>query len=93
MSHENHGAANRIVLGCIIVVLLLGGSVFGKTRPSTKRTHDIQPDDYFTIAQVSNCELSPDGRFVAYTERRWDQSINRQNSPLFCEHESSRILV
>jgi dipeptidyl aminopeptidase/acylaminoacyl peptidase len=94
MFHENRmlwtGTANRIVLGAIIVVLLLGGFVFGETGPSKKRTHDIQPDDYFTIAQISNCELSPDGRFVAYTERRWDQSINRQNSDLWVVEMSSK---
>ena len=94
MSHKNQtlwvGAINRIALGFIIVVMLHGGSVFGETGPSKKRIHDIQLDDYFTIAQISNCELSPDGRFVVYTERRWDPSINRQNSDLWVIEMSSK---
>lgn len=94
MSHKNQmfwsGTASRRVLGWIIVALLLGGTVFGETGPSSKRTHDIQPDDYFTLASISNCRLSPDGRYVAYTERRWDQSINGKNSDLWVVEMSSK---
>jgi dipeptidyl aminopeptidase/acylaminoacyl peptidase len=94
MSYKNQmlwtGADNRIVLSCIIIVLLLSGLVYGKTGQDEKRTHDIQPDDYFTLAYISDCELSPNSRFAAYTEYRWDQSINRRNSDLWIVEMSSR---
>ena len=84
------GTAKRLVLSCILAMLLPGGTVFGETGPGSKRTHDILPDDYFTLASISNCKLSPDGKFVAYTERRWAQSINRQNSDLWVVEMNSK---
>ena len=84
------GAAKRLVLSGILAMLLLGGTVFGETGPGSKRTHDIQPEDYFTLARISNCKLSPDGKFVVYTERRWEPSINRQNSDLWVVEMNSK---
>lgn len=38
------------------------------------RDHDLEPDDYFTIAGIGAMEMSPDGQFVAYVESRWDKT-------------------
>ncbi len=87
MFHDNQrfwaGTAKRLVLSGIMAMLLLGGTVFGETGPGSKRTHHILPDDYFTLARISNCKVSPDGKFVAYTEGRWEPAINRQNSDVW----------
>ncbi len=48
-----------------------------------QRTHDIQPDDYFSLAHIRDVAVSPDGEFVAYTEVRWDSLLDRTTSDLW----------
>ncbi len=48
-----------------------------------ERTHDIVADDYFTIAVVTGCALSPDGERVAYTEMRWAKTEDKRNVDLW----------
>lgn len=59
----------RLVFWMMVASFLLAGSqpVCGET---TKRPIEI--DDYFTLANISNCRVSPDDRHVAYIESRWD---------------------
>ena len=65
MSHLNKANKARwIGWWCFFAVLLLNGPANSEIGPNDKRSHIIQPDDYFSIAQISNCILSPDGRFV-----------------------------
>jgi dipeptidyl aminopeptidase/acylaminoacyl peptidase len=40
------------------------------------RDHDIVPDDYFDIATIADCAVSPDGGHIAYTEMRWEERRN-----------------
>ncbi len=46
-------------------------------------THDITLDDYFTLATPTSAVISPDGAHVAYTEMRWDESLDRRNTDLW----------
>jgi dipeptidyl aminopeptidase/acylaminoacyl peptidase len=48
-----------------------------------QRTHDITPDDYFTLAAISEVAVSPDGRYVAYCEARWDKSDDGRKTDLW----------
>ncbi|MCB9847643.1 MAG: S9 family peptidase [Phycisphaeraceae bacterium] len=48
-----------------------------------QRTHHITEDDYFTIATIAEIEFAPDGRHIAYTELRWDESLDRRNTDLW----------
>jgi len=43
------------------------------------RDHDIVVDDYFTLANVTSCAVSPDGEQVAYTEMRWAPPAEKRN--------------
>lgn len=47
------------------------------------RTHDIQADDYFSIAVIADCAVSPDGERVAYTELRWDEELDGRNADIW----------
>src|SRR5437763_7523867 len=47
------------------------------------RTHDITIDDYETLATIRELAVSPDGKFVAYTEARWDKSDDLQKTDLW----------
>lgn len=65
----------------MLVLMTIGAALAGDTAPV--RDHTIVSDDYFTIAQVTGCKVSPDGRFVAYTETRWDESEDKRNTDLW----------
>lgn len=47
------------------------------------RTHDITLDDYFTLGTMTQCETSPDGRFVVYQELRWEGQSEGRNADLW----------
>ncbi len=47
------------------------------------RDHDVTPDDYFTIAPITSCAASPDGRYIAYTEMRWEPPAEKRNTDLW----------
>ena len=39
----------------------------------------ITADDYFSLSYVSSCSVSPSGEYVAWTEGRWDEELDRRN--------------
>ena len=47
------------------------------------RTHDITVDDYFTQADIFASVISPDGKHVAWTEGRWQQSTDDRKTDLW----------
>jgi dipeptidyl aminopeptidase/acylaminoacyl peptidase len=64
--------------------------LFAITVPSSplyaeapKRDHDITVDDYFTLATLFECAISPDGKQVAYTEGRWQKSTDDRKADLW----------
>ncbi|MBK6911048.1 MAG: S9 family peptidase [bacterium] len=46
-------------------------------------THDITTDDYFTQAFIASSAISPDGRWVAYTDMRWESPREERNHDLW----------
>lgn len=54
------------------------------------RTHDITVDDYFTQADVFEIAISFDGRFVAYTEGRWQHSTDDRKADLWVVETANR---
>ena len=53
---------------------------------SPVREHDITIDDYFSQAYISECAVSPDGQYIAYSEGRWIAGDDRRNYDLWvCE--------
>jgi len=47
------------------------------------RDHNIVADDYFDIATIGRCAASPDGRYVAYAETRWEPPAEKRNTDLW----------
>lgn len=62
-----------------LAILLLPFPAFAQPA----RTHDITIDDYETLAMIRELAVSPDGKFVAYTEARWDKSDDLQKTDLW----------
>ncbi len=51
--------------------------------PAQQRTHDVTPDDYFTLASITEVAVSPDGKYVAYCEARWDKGDDSRKTDLW----------
>ena len=47
------------------------------------RDHDIVAEDYFAIGVITSCAVSPDGRYIAYTEMRWEPPAEKRNTDLW----------
>lgn len=47
------------------------------------RDHDIDVDDYFTLATIAQLAVSPDGTKVAYVEQRWEADAETRNADLW----------
>jgi dipeptidyl aminopeptidase/acylaminoacyl peptidase len=65
------------------IAALLGAAAAVAVAPAAERSHDITIDDYFTIAVINECRLSPDGRLVAYAEMRWNPPAEKRNTDLW----------
>jgi dipeptidyl aminopeptidase/acylaminoacyl peptidase len=48
-----------------------------------ERTHDVTIDDYFSLALIMGSAISPDGKYVAYSEARWQPSTGDRKSDLW----------
>ena len=61
------------------MILLLGATVAG----AGERTHQIEAEDYFSIAGITGIALSPDGDTAAWTESRWDVEADGRKTELW----------
>ncbi len=48
-----------------------------------ERTHDITPDDYFTLKTITEIAVSPDGKQVAYVLGSWNEAANGRRTDLW----------
>lgn len=55
-----------------------------------ERTHEITIDDYFTLAVMGTCTVSPDGEGIAYTEVRWEPPEEKRNTDLWVVNAETR---
>jgi dipeptidyl aminopeptidase/acylaminoacyl peptidase len=56
----------------------------GEKQPSEPvRDHAITLDDYFTLAYLTESEISPGGDYVAYAEARWEQSTDDRKADVW----------
>ncbi len=84
-------AMNRTVTNITGMAVLLTVALARAEAPRT-----IVPNDYFSLAAINECRLSPDGRHVAYTETRWEPPAELRNTDLWvinCETRHARRLT
>jgi dipeptidyl aminopeptidase/acylaminoacyl peptidase len=77
-----------------VVLLLI--AVTSVRADAPQRTHDVTVDDYFTQADLFQIALSPDGKYVAYTEGRWQPSTDDRKTDLWvveCKTGTARRLT
>lgn len=62
-----------------------------KPLPAPARTHQLVPEDYFSIATIIDFVPAPDGKRTAYVELRWDKAGDRRTADLWVvEHTSGK---
>jgi len=64
----------------ILLVLLLVGSVWARQSEGKR---GITPEDYFAFEFISDPNISPDGKLVAYVVTKIDRAQNRRNSSIW----------
>lgn len=70
----------------MIVVLALVTTLAG----AGERTHQIEAEDYFSIAGITGVALSPDGKIAAWTDMRWDSEADGRITELWTIDLQSR---
>jgi dipeptidyl aminopeptidase/acylaminoacyl peptidase len=71
-------------LPLLLILMLVQASWIPRgSAEAPRRDHAITVDDYFTQADLVECAISPDGRFVAYTEGRWQPATDDRKSELW----------
>ncbi|MCK4659281.1 MAG: S9 family peptidase [Phycisphaerae bacterium] len=80
---------SRVVM-CVIVTWLVAGGIADALAGDPLRDHDITADDYFTIGVITNCAMSPDGKYAAYTESRWEPPNEKRNLDLWIVEVATR---
>lgn len=63
------------------VTVMLTSSVLAAETPA--RDHEIVPEDYFDLATISSCRISPDGQHSAYVESRWGRGKEGRKNDLW----------
>ncbi|MEP6787999.1 MAG: hypothetical protein ABJB40_06175, partial [Acidobacteriota bacterium] len=76
--HINRRA--RTLLGICLLMLAASAMTSGQMA-STLR--GITPEDYFSFEFISDPNLSPDGKLVAYVVTKIDKTQNRRNSAIW----------
>ena len=62
----------------LALLLALAAPAFGQ-----EKTHDLQPEDYFSLRTVGSIAASLDGSRVAYTLAGWEEGADRMNTDLW----------
>lgn len=61
-----------------LLLLLLAQPTFAQ-----QRTHDITPDDYFTLNTITEVVVAPDGKHVAFCLATWDPTEDNRKTDLW----------
>jgi hypothetical protein len=64
--------------GYLLLLVLLAQPAFAQ-----ERTHDVTPDDYFTLNTITEIAVSPDGKHVAYCLATWDKVEDNRKTDLW----------
>ncbi len=56
---------------------------FSQPAFSADPTHEITPDDYFSLSVITEVAVSPDGKYVAYGQASWDKADDARKIDLW----------
>lgn len=70
-----------VIFGSFSLLLAAPAAWAQQTTPD--RTHTITVDDYFSLGYLGDCVASPDGKYAAYTESRWQIPDDGRNTDVW----------
>src|SRR6266545_942487 len=73
----------RCLAAVALAALLTLAPLPAQEAKAPPRDHTITIDDYFTQADLFAVAISPSGKYVAYTEGRWQQSTDDRKADLW----------
>lgn len=73
----------RRTLACLFLVALAAALAPRDTAAQPAPLHDITPDDYASVATVTELAVSPDGSHVAYCLATWDEKADNRRTDLW----------
>ncbi len=79
-------------IALLVLMLTAGFAVSAAAAENAERTHDIVAEDYFTQGFIYDCAISPDGKYVALTDLRWDFDADTRHTDLWVAHIESRAM-
>jgi dipeptidyl aminopeptidase/acylaminoacyl peptidase len=68
----------RLQIGLVWFIAFVSPSLHAQDR-----TVDVTVDDYFTLATITEVSLSPDGKYVVYSQGIWDKSDDSRKTDLW----------
>ena len=72
--------ASRLLSAVAICVIIIGISALAQQQSGLR---GITPEDYYSFEFISDPNISPDGKLVAYVLTRVDRAQNRRNSAIW----------
>ncbi len=73
----------REIKGSIGVVLMITLAIAVVPAQQIERRRGVTPEDYYSFEFLSDPEVSPDGKLVAYIVTTVDQKQNRRHSNIW----------
>jgi dipeptidyl aminopeptidase/acylaminoacyl peptidase len=87
---DNHMSRCHRALRRLLFLLILLAAVRSGLAEPPERQHQITIDDYFTIAVITGCRVSPDGAATAYTDQRWQPPDEKRNTDIWLARQGVR---
>src|SRR5207248_7026418 len=79
--HRRKNEMKGVILHCVFVSVLLGSAPAISAQESSK--HPITFDDMIKLHRIAEPQVSPDGKWVAYTVSTPDMDANRGKSNIW----------
>ena len=67
----------------VVFCLALFATLFGATRAEAQTKRPIGPDDFYRMREVGDPQVSPDGKWIAYTVRSVDRDADKRVSAIW----------
>ena len=76
-------------IATLVSILLVWVAMGSVQAEAPARDHDITIDDYFSLAIPMQSALSPNGRYAAYVDLRWEPETRKRNGDIWVVEVSS----